>query len=458
MHQIKADNSIRFLTHHIGRMLWRGVIAMPFILGVMFAYPSSGQEFRSVLTGQVTDPSGAIIRGAIVTAVENSTGTSYTNKTTDKGVYYIPYVLPGTYKVTVAANGFKMFVQDNVLLTASQTFAQNFKLEVGAVSEKVEVTAAPPELETASGSGGTVIDARQLESVPLNGGQVYMLIGTTPGSQFTQTQFGAGGGYSGTRGWDVTNSYSLGGGVVGLNQFTLNGTNMTQQTGYGQMNPGAWNVSPNIDAIQEANVMTTTYDARYGRTSGGTVNIVTKSGTNGFHGSADEAYEGTIMNANDYQRNLDGQPRPDQVQNQFHITAGGPVKRNKLFFFGGFEGYREALSASVLEHVPPAYLRPGYNGNSGVDFSLVQVMDPQEFPNGLPIYQPGTAYCVTGGPVTQCNDNNVAQLQFPGDAIPGSQINSAGTALLNYVPLPNIASAQNLAEGNNLRGTHAGSL
>src|ERR1700685_1042270 len=107
MHQIKADNSIRFLTHHIGRMLWRGVIAMPFILGVMFAYPSSGQEFRSVLTGQVTDPSGAIIRGAIVTAVENSTGTSYTNKTTDKGVYYIPYVLPGTYKVTVAANGFK---------------------------------------------------------------------------------------------------------------------------------------------------------------------------------------------------------------------------------------------------------------------------------------------------------------------------------------------------------------
>jgi len=419
------------------------------IFGVMFATPTFGQEFRAVLTGQVTDPSGAVIRGATVTAVENSTGTSYTNKTSDKGVYYIPYVLPGTYKVTAEANGFKVSVQDNVLLTASQTFAQNFKLEVGSVSESVEVTAAPPELETASGSGGTVIDARQLESVPLNGGQVYMLIGTTPGSQFTQTQFGAGGGYSGTRGWDVTNSYSLGGGVVGLNQFTLNGTNMTQQTGYGQMNPGAWNVSPNIDAIQEANVMTTTYDARYGRTSGGTVNVVTKSGTNGFHGSADEAYEGAIMNANVYQNNLDGQPRPGQVQNQFHITAGGPVKRNRLFFFFGFEGYRESLASSVLEHVPPAYLRPGYNGNSGVDFSLVQTMDPTEFPNGLPVFEPGTAYCTTGGPVTQCDDRYVAQQQFPGNAIPGSQISSVAAALLKYVPLPNISTTANSTAKNN---------
>ena len=430
MNRILTDNSVLCLTNRLHRMLGRGVVALLCILGVIVASPSFGQEFRAVLTGQVTDSSGALVRGATVTAVENSTGTSYTNKTTDKGVYYIPYVLPGTYKVTVEANGFKVSVQDNVLLTASQTFAQNFKLEVGTVTEKVEVTGAPPELETASGSGGTVIDSRQLESVPLNGGQVYMLIGTTPGSQFTQTQFGAGGGYSGTRGWDVTNAYTLGGGVTGLNQFTLNGTNMTQQTGYGNMSPGAWNVSPNIDAIQEANVMTTTYDARYGRTSGGTVNVVTKSGTNGFHGSADEAYEGALMNANVYQNNLDGQPRPGQVQNQFHITAGGPIKRNRLFFFFGFEGYRESLASSVLEHVPPAYLRPGYNGNSGVDFSLVQTMDPQEFPNGLPIYEPGTAYCVTGGPVTQCNDNNVAQVQFPGNAIPGSQVNSVGAALL----------------------------
>jgi hypothetical protein len=449
MHALLAGDPSRCLNACFHKITLAGFLAALCVIGVLCAAPSEAQEFRAVLTGQVTDASGAVLRNAKVTAVEISTGTTYTNKTSDKGVYYIPYVLPGTYKVAAEAGGFKTSIQDNVLLKASVTFNQNFKLEVGAVNERVEVTTAPPELETASASGNTVIDSRQLENVPLNGAQVYTLIGTTPGSQFTQTQFGAGGGYSGTRGWDVSSSYTMGGGVVGQNQFTLNGTNMTQNTGYGQMSSGAWDVSPNIDAIQEANVMTTTYDARYGRTSGGTVNIVTKNGTNVFHGSADEAYEGSIMNANVYQNNLTGAPRNGQVQNQFHATVGGPVKHNRLFFFGGFEGYREALSASVLEHVPPAYLRPGYNGNPGVDFSLVQTMDPQEFPNGLQVYQPGSAYCVTGGPVTQCNDNNVAQVEFPGDAIPGSQISPIGTALLKYVPEPNIASAQNLASGNN---------
>jgi len=137
MQRISVDNAISCLTVRAGRVIGRGVIVMLCIFGVMFATPTFGQEFRAVLTGQVTDPSGAVIRGATVTAVENSTGTSYTNKTSDKGVYYIPYVLPGTYKVTAEANGFKVSVQDNVLLTASQTFAQNFKLEVGSVSESV---------------------------------------------------------------------------------------------------------------------------------------------------------------------------------------------------------------------------------------------------------------------------------------------------------------------------------
>jgi len=144
MNQRSANHPTRSLADRVGRMPKRGVTALLCLLGMMFAYPSFGQEFRAVLTGQVTDPSGALIHGAIVTAVENSSGTNYTDKTSDKGVYYIPYVLPGTYKVTVEADGFKMFVQDNVLLTASQTFAQNFKLEVGTISEKVEVTAAPP--------------------------------------------------------------------------------------------------------------------------------------------------------------------------------------------------------------------------------------------------------------------------------------------------------------------------
>ena len=423
------------------------------IFASLFVVLNGGaQEFRAVLTGQVTDPSGAVIKNVAITAVNVESGTKYTAQTTDKGVYYIPYVLPGNYTVTAKADGFKTSVQGKVVLLVSQTFNQNFKLEVGSVAQQVVVSAAPAELETSSGSGGTVIDQRELQNVPLNGGQSYMLIGTTPGSQFTTTGFGPGVGNSGTRGWDVTNSYTIGGGIVGNNQFTLNGTNITSQTSYGNHSAGEWTVSPNIDSIQEVNVMTSTYDARYGRTSGGTVNLVTKSGGDHFHGDVKYAYEGALMNANNFTNNLTGTPRQGEVQNQFWITVGGPIIKNKLFFFFGFEGYRQSIAGTLLTNVPPAYLRPGYNGNPGVNFGLVQQMDPQEFPAGLPIYQPGTANCLDGGPVTACNSNHVAQQQFPNNTIPGSQINATAAGVLKYIPLPNIAGAQNLAKGNNYLG------
>lgn len=409
------------------------------------------QEFRGVLTGQVTDPSGAIIKNATVTAVNSESGTKYTAKTTDKGVYYIPYVLPGTYTVTATADGFKTAVQDKVLLRASQTFNQNFNLEVGAVSEHVVVSTAPPALEASTASNNTVLDQRELQSVPVSGGQSYTLIGTTPGSQFTTTSFGTSGSH-GTTGYDVSNQYTLGGGIVGNNQFTLNGSNITSQFGYDNHQPGEWTVSPNLDSIQEVNVMTTTYDARYGRTSGGTVNVVTKSGGDQYHASARYAYEGSLMNANTFQNNLTGTPRQGEVQNQFWLTAGGPIKRNKIFFFFGFEGYRQSLAGVTLENVPPAYLRPGYNGNGGVNFGLVQQLDPQEFPTGLPIYQPGTAYCLDGGPATSCNSNHVAQQPFANNTIPASQINPTAVAVLKYVPLPNIPGTENLAKGNNYIG------
>lgn len=284
-------------------------IALVCLLAVFFFVPNSqAQDFRSTLTGQVTDPSGAVISGATVIAVNTASGTQYKATTSSKGVYYIPYVLPGSYNVSASAPNFKTAVQKEVRLLAAQTFNQNFSLELGAVAQQVVVSTAPPQLETSTGSGGTIISTRELESVPVNGGQPYMLIGTTPGSQFTTTHFGTGGN-SGTRGWDVTNSYTLGGGIVGNNQFTLNGTNITSQTSYDNQSAGEWTVSPNIDSIQEVNVMTNTYDARYGRTSGGIVNVVTKSGGNHYHGSARYAYQGAFMNANNFQNNLTGTPR-----------------------------------------------------------------------------------------------------------------------------------------------------
>ncbi len=437
-------------------------------LGMFCMSPSFGQEFRATLSGRVTDSTGAVIVNATVTAVETSTKTTYTAQTTHDGTYYIPYVLPGDYTVSVTAKGFKTSVQDNVRLFAAQGFGQNFRLEVGATTEQVTVTSAPPELETTTGSGNNLIPERELEAVPLNGRQVYMLIGTTPGSQFLQTQFGANG-YSGTRGWDVSNNYSIGGGSVNgdaggsFNQFTLNGINITQQTGFLNQNAGAWNVSPNLDTIGEVNVMTTNYNAQYSRTSGGTVNIVSKSGGNQFHGDAFEEYSGTIMDANTFQQNLYGIRRQGYVENQYDATVGGPVKKNKLFFFAGFEGYNESISHGVSISVPPAYLRPNFSGNpsgvNGIDFGLVSAMDPTHFgpasgePAGIPIYQPGTATCPAseGSSADTCsNSNDLYQTPFPNDTIPLAQVNgTAQTILSKYIPLPNISSAANFANGSN---------
>ena len=228
--------------------------------------PLRAQEFRATLSGAVSDPSGGTIPNAVVTALENSTRLTYTGRTNSTGWYYIPYVLPGTYTMTVEAKGFRTLIQKNVAVTTAQSQGLNFNLEVGALSEKVIVTLPSDVLDTAGGSAGAVLTTTEIQNAPLNGRQIYMLLGTTPGSQFLQTQFGASG-YSGTRGWDVSNNYSIGGGVQGYNEFLLNGTSITIMTGFGS--EGTWMVAPNNDAIQELNIITVPYDARYGDTMGG---------------------------------------------------------------------------------------------------------------------------------------------------------------------------------------------
>jgi hypothetical protein len=462
MNRILTDNPLLCLTNRLRRMLGRGVVALLCTLGVIFASPSFGQEFRATLSGRVTDPSGALVANAQVSAVETSSKTTYTAKTTKEGTYYIPYVLPGTYTVSVTAKGFKTAVQDGVQMFAAQGFGQNFKLEVGGANETVVVTDAPPELETTTGSGGNLIPERELQSVPVNGRLIYNLLGTTPGSQAYSSP-------SGSNGFGNSNGYSLGGGAPqgdaalgSSNQFTLNGVNITQQTTFQNQSAGAFNVAPELDTVSEVNVQTTNYDARFGRTAGGTVNVVTKNGTNKFHGDVFENYGGAFLEANTYQNKLFGLPRQGYVENQYNATVGGPIKTNKLFFFFGFEGYNESIANGVSTNVPPAYLRPGFNGNptgvSGIDFGLAAALDPTHFgpssgePAGIPIYQPGTAVCPAseGATADSCSNNNdLHQTPFPNDTIPTAQLNNTALAILKYIPLPNIPGATNFAAGDN---------
>ncbi len=382
----------------------------------------SGQEFRATLTGTVTDPTGAVVPNATVEAVNHDTQQKYDVTTTAKGDYFIPYMLPGTYRVSVTAPGFQTKAQDNVVLEASTSRGLNFQLALGQASQTVEVTSAPPLLENTTASNSTILSGRELESVPLNGRQIYTLIGTTPGSQFT-------GGTSGTRGWDTTGNYVIGGGVSHYQQFTLNGTNITVQTSYQSGSNGEWTLAPNIDALQEANVMTTTYDARYGRTGGGTVNMVVKSGSNQLHGTLYEYLENTVMDANYYQNNINGVARPGLIQNQFGGTVGGAIKKDKIFYFGSFEGYRERLPQTGLFTVPPAYLRPGPNGVNFNNTALSGTL--------YTVYDPSTTFCVGGGTLSNCPSGKFARNPFPNNTIPQSAISPVGAAILNLYPMPN---------------------
>lgn len=305
------------------RILSRCVVLLLVAAAIVLA-----QEFRGTLTGTITDPSGASIPKAHVRAVNNATGQSYTSVTNSRGSYYIPYVLPGGYTVTVSANGFAKHVQDNVIIQANESRGLNVQMQIGAAAQTVTVTNAPPLLQTEGGSGNTVLTFHELENTPLNGRQVYDLIGTVPGSQFLQTQFGASG-YSGTRGWDVSNNYTIGGGVQGYQQFLLDGTDITLQFHGSQ---GTWIFAPNVDSLEEMNVMTTTYDARFGRTGGGTVNMVTKEGTNEFHGEVYDYLQNGALNANNFENNLNGIPRRTFIQTSLAPPLAGLLSRTRSSF------------------------------------------------------------------------------------------------------------------------------
>jgi hypothetical protein len=185
-----------------------------------------------------------------------------------------------------------------------------------------------------------------------------------------------------------------------------------------------------VDALQEVNVMTTTYDARYGRTGGGTVNMVTKSGSNAFHGDAYDYFENGALNANNFENNLNGLPRQNVHQNQFGGTFGGPVKKDKIFLFGSYEQYIEGIPFTTVTSVPPAYLRSGVNGGA-VNFTQT----------GYTIYDPATTACTApGGTLGNCPGNAYTRSAFPNDTIPANRINPIGAAVLNLYPLPNTGS------------------
>jgi len=294
------------------------------------------------LTGTVTDPSGAAVPNVTVTLTSNDTNQVRTATTGGDGQYKFTLLPPGAYKVRFAANGFKTAEISAVTMTVTESATLDRKLEVGGQSESVTVEASAETLQTASSTLGTTVGAKAVTDLPLSSRNYTQIIGLSSGTSApvnNATSFGKG-----------TGDISVNGNTPGQNNFQMDGVAIQSMAGNGSANDGGIYVGiavPSPDSIQEFKIQTSTYDATFGRNPGANVNVVTKSGTNSWHGTAFEFFRNAKLDANDFFYNRDtcrvqfaGQSCPHQVlnQNQWGGVIGGPIKKDKLFIFGSYQG------------------------------------------------------------------------------------------------------------------------
>lgn len=377
------------------------------------------QEFRGTITGQVTDAKGAVIPGANIVAVGPQ--QTYNAKTGSSGDFTIPLVQPGTYAVSASAPGFERTELHGIIIDVAGKVNLPFVLNVGAVTQTVNVSAQAAQLNTTDASGGSVVDPEQVQNLPLNGRQVYSLVTLTPGVKSPSPG-------SASSELNESNAYSINGNWGNYNQFSLNGAPVSQQNGAAS---GTWNIAPSVDAVEEFKVMTNTYDAQYGRTNGGTVNTILKSGTPQFHGTLYDFWRNSVLDANTYALDQAGQPKPFHNQHQFGGTLGGPVigLRKSTFFFFSYEGWREAVPNSVTTTTITPDLLPGSDGSVDLTNYLAGTGKTN-------IYDPTTTTCAVPG---QDPCQNYTRQQFPNNTIPASRISSIGVNLLKLLPMANRA-------------------
>jgi hypothetical protein len=401
--------------------IWTPIMTL--VLGATFYVCSYAQQNGSII-GTVTDPSGAVVPGAKVTATNTATGRAQSTLTGASGTFSIPQVAPGTYTVTVEKSGFQRYVSSGVVVSvATASDLPTIALRVGVTTQTVNVTAAPALLQSSTTSTGAIIPPQALLDLPLelSGGirDNLQFVTLTPGSQ-----------------WTPGNDFTLrigGGQVVGESMLLDGSETMSEQ----ENGPSFGAVSP--DAVEEFKVQTGTYSAQYSRLANGIVNFVTKSGTNQLHGDLYEYLENTALNA----RGFFAATTPVTHMNDFGGTVGGPIYiphvyngRNKAFWFFSYERspYVAGVEPSLIS-VPSMAERNG-------DFS------DWVTPTGaqIPIYDPATTAIVNGQVVRQ---------QFPGNIIPAGDIVPEAAAVTSLVPEPTMPGIQdNLYSVGNSGSTH----
>src|ERR1700688_586425 len=325
------------------RARWTAVcLATVFSVLLPTLLPAQGTGGR--ILGRVTDPSGAVLSNVKVTVVNEGTNVSRDATTNSGGDYDFVEVPVGTYRLEFDLSGFKKNIRRDITLDINQVLTLNMTMRVGAAQEVVDVTSEAPLVETTSTQLGAVVNDRAVSQLPLNSRDAYQFLQLQPGVMST-----VGSSNTIVYGQGQAGAVSVNGGRGRANNFSVNGGDANDQF------VNLPTVQPSPDSIQEFRVLTNTFDAEYGRTSGSVVNVVTKSGTNSIHGNVYEFFRNKVLNAQGY---LNAE-KPDFKQNQFGGTFGGPIKKDRTFFFASYEArrIRQGIASPVVT-VPTAAERP----------------------------------------------------------------------------------------------------
>lgn len=378
-----------------------GLFTRYLLLFGMITIPLFSQSFNASLTGLVQDPAGAAVAGAEVTVTNSATNAKLQAATNARGEYLVTPLPPGRYVLEVVSTGFKKYTQQGIVLEVQQQARVDVALAVGDVSEAVTVNADASLLETTTSALGKVVDNRAILSLPLNTRNVYSLIYLTPG-------------VAGSIGNSYNSmSYSVNGARTSLMETLVDGMTGGHPTVQGYSGIA---VFPSVDAIAEFKVQGANYSAEFGRSLGSVLNVVYKSGTNTFHGSAYEFLRNSVLDANNFFANSRGQALASFKRSQFGGVLNGPIVRNKTFFLLSYEGLRERSFGDTTQTVPTALQRTGdFSQTFAPNGQLIRIYDP---------LSPGGA-------------NGKLRSQFPGNVIPTSRLNSVALNVLKYYPQPN---------------------
>jgi hypothetical protein len=427
--------TVRFCS---GRLVLITVAYLAFLM--LGAVPSYGQIDTGSILGTVSDSSGARVSGATVTLTNEGTNAALSMVTGDDGSYKFTPVKIGTYKLTVTMQGFQTTTQHGVIVDVGANVVSDFSLKPGAVTETVEVTTAAPVLQSQDASVGQVVDSKSVNDLPLNGRNFTFLAQLAAGVNTPQAD---------TRGNAATGAFAANGNRPAQNNYLLDGIDNNSDT-VDFLNGTNFVVLPPVDAIQEFKVQTSDFSAEFGRSGAAVLNATIKSVTNSFHGSGWEFFRNDKLDAADFFENAGGVPKGALRQNQFGTTIGGPVIKNKIFFFADYEGLRRVQGTILTGTVPTDAERAG--GYTNFQDLIVGGSRPDALGRMVPVgtvLDPATTRQISPGvfvrdPFGTCQNepaNFVYTVAGCGlNLIPASRLDPNAIALLNLYPSPTSGS------------------